>query len=111
MGVFGSVGLVCFSAALNVVGVVLLKHAHMSGSGVAAIAAALAWAATSVVYLMLLDRSEHPLAILSTVTSAASLMAVIAVGLAYGETLTMRQVLAIGLLILGILLLSLPRTP
>ncbi|WP_299283293.1 hypothetical protein [uncultured Tateyamaria sp.] len=108
VGILVSIGLVCLGAALNVVGVGFLKHAEVSGSGVAAIAGALAWAATSVVYLSLLGRSDQPIAVLSTVTSAAGLFAVVAIGVAYGEVLTMRQALAVGLLFLGIVLLSLP---
>jgi len=107
MNVFWTAGLVIAGAILNVLGVVLLKHSAVSGSATAAIAGAIAWAATSVVYLTLLKSSDHPLAVLSTVTSAAGFLAVIAVGLAYGELLSFRQSLAIFLLIIGMVLLSL----
>ncbi|WP_415402439.1 hypothetical protein [Tateyamaria sp. SN3-11] len=99
--------LVASSGLLNVTGVTLLKHAATTGSNVSAIVGALSWSSTSIVFLMLL-RTEHPIAVLSTVTSAAGFLAVIAVGLAFGEILSLRQTLAIALLILGMVLLGLP---
>lgn len=102
-----TVVLVASSGLLNVTGVTLLKHAATTGSNVSAIVGALSWSATSIVFLTLL-RTEHPIAVLSTVTSAAGFLAVIAVGLAFGEILSLRQTFAIALLILGIVLLNLP---
>lgn len=109
-GSLATAGLVVAGAVLNVIGVGLLKQAQVSGSGIAAIGGALAWAATSVVYLSLLKSSGQPIAVLSTVTSAAGLLAVIAVGWAYAEVPTLRQALAICLMFLGTVLLSLPNS-
>lgn len=100
-------GLVVSSAILNVGGVTLLKHAANTGSGLSAIGGTLMWAATSAVFLMLM-RTGQPIAVLSTVTSAAGFLAVVAVGLAFGDILSLRQAFAISLLILGMVLLSLP---
>lgn len=107
MSTLCTVGLVIAGAVLNVLGVILLKHSAVSGSATAAIAGAIAWAATSVVYLTQLKLSGQQLAVLSTVTSAASFLAVIVIGLAYGELLSFRQSLAIFLLIFGMVFLSL----
>lgn len=105
---FGTATLVMASAAFNLVGVLLLRHAAETGSGLAAISGALAWAMTAAVFLALL-RTQYPLAVLSTVTSAAGFLAVIAIGAAYGDSLSPRQALAIALMVLGMFLLSVPR--
>lgn len=110
MGQFlSSAVLVVTSAALNVGGVALLKHAMATGSATAAVAGALAWAATSMVFLELL-RAEQSLAVVAAITSAAGYLAVVAIGVAvYNEVPTLRQVIGMGALIVGMALLSLPR--
>lgn len=100
-------GLVVLSATLNVTGATLLKLAAETGSGAAAIGGCLAWAATSAIFLALL-RMDHPLALLSTVTSAVGFLAVMAVGMFFGEVLTGRQMVAVGLMMIGMVLLGLP---
>lgn len=102
-----TVAMLVSSAVLNVTGVTLLRYASTSGNGIAAVCGCLCWAATSAVFLGLLNTGQK-IAILSTLTASLGFLAVIVVGLFFGETLSHRQVAAIGLLIIGMALLSLP---
>ncbi len=93
---------------LNVLGITLLRHSLNIASPVAAVLGCLCWAGTSAVFLMLLSSGKE-LAVLATVTASLGFIAVIFVGLAFGEELSLRQLLAITLLVAGIALLSLPK--
>lgn len=101
-------GLIAGSAVLNVSGVVLLRIADQSGNSVLAVLGCMCWAATSAIFLSLLNTGHH-LAVLSTLTSAAGALAVILIGnLLFDQHLSHRQLAGIGVLIAGMTLLSLP---
>lgn len=103
-----TVVLVCGGAALNLAGVLLLKHASETGSNFTAIAGCLGWAATALVFLKLLQ-SDEALPVVSILTSATGFLAVIVFGAVfYGEVLNSRQWWGVGVILLGLTLVGVP---
>lgn len=98
--------LVC-SGALNAAGVVALRFAHGSGDALAGIAGALCWAATSLVFLALL-RAEQQVAVVAAMTSAAGILVVALIGVAFGDVLSLRQFVALAAMVGAILIFLLP---
>ena len=105
---FTTIALLLCSGALNAAGAVLQRYAHGSGDVLAGVLGCLCWAGTSLVFLVLLGaRSE--LTVAAATTSAAGIVSVALVGVFwFGDTLSLRQILALGAMIVSILALSLP---
>jgi multidrug transporter EmrE-like cation transporter len=102
--------LLATSAAFSTLGAALQRYAVASGDMVMAVLGCLCWGATAGVFLALL-RHGHELAVASVLTSVFGILSVQLIGwLWFQETLSVSQIAAIGLMIIGMVLLSWPRT-
>ncbi|MGH1356534.1 MAG: hypothetical protein ACRBBS_15835 [Thalassovita sp.] len=104
---FWTIGLLVCSGALNAAGVAALRFEHGSGNVLVGVVGALCWAATSLVFLALL-RADQGVAVVAALTSAAGILVVALIGVAFGEVLSLRQGLALALMIAAILIFLLP---
>lgn len=95
------------TTAINVAGNTLLKYAGESGTVAAATVGCACYCAGAAGFLFL--AKLNGLAVTAVATALMSLLATVAVGmLFFGESLSERQIVGIGLAVLAVILVSLP---